>query len=210
MATTATAAPPVSPGGSTASGAVSADADAPQAAALPSGTQGDATHDGAASGAPSTEYALELPDGSPLSAEHVRNLTEVARTHGITPEAAQILLSNQHDAATQIDADHHATWEGQVEGWGKELKADPDIGGEKFKASMGHVHAALTSYWNPEFVTMLDETGLGNHPDFIRGLVKLGAAMSEPGAPINGGPSKGKPGSTIFTNSPEMFSGSSE
>lgn len=197
-------------------GAAPAAADAPAPANNPSTALAGASPEGAtpdtkpASSTEPVDYALELPEKSPISADHVKLLVDIARTHAIAPDAAQLLLTNQHELALQL-ADHNRTsWAEQVETWGKAINEDKDLGGERLKTTVSHARAALAAYWAPEFMTMLDESGLGNHPDFIRGLAKLGRSMSEPGAPINGGPSKGKPGSTIFTNSPEMFSDTQE
>lgn len=60
-------------------------------------------------------------------------------------------------------------------------KADKDIGGEKFDENVAVAKMAIEAYFTPAFVKFLNDSGLGNHPEMIRGLMKAGAPLKPDG-----------------------------
>lgn len=89
--------------------------------------------------------------------------------------------------ADHIDAEVAAHWQRKeaeavqlrtVE-WVNQTKADPEIGGAKFDATMADAARARAQFFNPEFDKMLDTTGLGNHPEFVRAWAKVGQALAQ-------------------------------
>jgi len=60
-------------------------------------------------------------------------------------------------------------------------KADKEIGGDKFEENVGVAKLAIDAYFTPEFKKFLNESGLGNHPEMIRGLAKAGAPLKPDG-----------------------------
>lgn len=60
-------------------------------------------------------------------------------------------------------------------------KADPQIGGEKFDENIAIATLAIDAYFKPEFKQFLNATGLGNHPEMIRGLHAAGMKLKPDG-----------------------------
>lgn len=59
------------------------------------------------------------------------------------------------------------------------IKVDPEIGGEKLNANVELARKAMGRFGTPAFRQLLDDTGFGDHPEFFRMMVKIGAAMGE-------------------------------
>lgn len=90
---------------------------------------------------------------------------------GLVPQIQQRLFQQQ--------ADEFATTKTQ---WAKDAAADEEIGGKNWKESQTFAAKALDHFGAPkdsEFRKLLDDTGLGNHPEMIRIFRKVGAALGE-------------------------------
>jgi len=55
--------------------------------------------------------------------------------------------------------------------WGQRIK--------KLAESLGTAKKALDAFGTPELQTLLNESGLGNHPEIIRFMVRAGRAISQ-------------------------------
>jgi len=75
----------------------------------------------------------------------------------------------------------------QVEGWLNEAKADDEIGGDKFDSNVATAIKALDTWGTDTLRQKLDESGLGNHPDLLRLLVRAGTALESGELPGPGG-----------------------
>jgi len=70
-------------------------------------------------------------------------------------------------------------------------------------ANLGYAKSALTRFFSPEFKKLLVDTGLENHPELIRGLVKVGKEISEdrlPGGSPRSAPQPKAPENILFDN----------
>lgn len=67
----------------------------------------------------------------------------------------------------------------QAQAWGEQLQKDKDIGGTAYKGNVGLAIRALDEFFAPDVKAVLDKTGLGSHPEIVKGFVRLGKAMGE-------------------------------
>lgn len=175
------------------------------------GTQGqpNATANDAASETEATEEAapdysgLEIPDGSPLDASLLESAAAFAGEHGLTPEQAQAII----DRDSQRAVEGAEAWVTQVNAWEQQVRSDPDLGGDKLAATVQAGKAALAAYFSPEFAAELNQSGMGNHPEFIRGLAKIHARhLAEPTQFARGGqPASSDERTRAFPNSPDLY-----
>ena len=63
--------------------------------------------------------------------------------------------------------------------WADTSRADKEFGGEKLAENLATAKKAMDAFATPELRTLLDESGLGNHPEVIRMFYRTGKAMSE-------------------------------
>jgi hypothetical protein len=121
-------------------------------------------------------YSFKAPEGTEYDPEIVASFSGAAKEAGLTQDAAQKLIEKMAPAlaARQVD---------QVQAIHKEWldtsSADKEFGGEKLAENLGVARKALESFGSPELRSLLDETGLGNHPEVIRLLFRAGKAISE-------------------------------
>ena len=86
---------------------------------------------------------------------------------------------------------------GQITTWETEARADTEIGGAQYDASVGLAVAGLKAYGSPKLVEALNTSGLGSHPEMIKAWAKIGKAVSE--SPVLSG--EGAKGETSFAAS---------
>lgn len=80
--------------------------------------------------------------------------------------------------------------------WSDEARADPEIGGPKFEESKALTKQTLIKFGVPAdgpFLKLLEESGLGSHPDMLRFFTNVGRATGEAAVDLGG---KGKGGAT--------------
>lgn len=75
--------------------------------------------------------------------------------------------------------------------WIEAVKADKDIGGEKLAETQRASNLVIERFMPPELRTILRETGYGDHPQFVRFLANIGAAMKEDSGLQGGGAGTG-------------------
>jgi len=130
-------------------------------------------------GAPEEYADFSMPEGVEIDAELGTDLKSLAKEFNLSQENAQKLAdlgakqlqrfqAMQADAVTQA----RATWEA-------EARADKEYGGAAFEENLGYATKAVKEFGNPALKTLLNQTGIGNHPEVIRFMVKAGKAISE-------------------------------
>jgi hypothetical protein len=131
-------------------------------------------------------YELTAPEGMTLDDEAVTFATPIFKELGLSneeanklmPAAAQLVQRTQAQMTQQLDAQV-----AQVrKEWLDTARADPEIGGAKWKESLAAGAKALDLLGFPKgsaFRTVLNETGFGNHPEMIRAFAKVGAAIGD-------------------------------
>lgn len=132
-------------------------------------------------------YTITLADGALLDKSGIDRLTEVAKTHQIAPEAAQAVAELMDKALQDAKATTEAQFQALRAAWVDQIKADAEMGQGQYDANMARVRNALDRYASPELRSALDTTGLGDHPELVRFLSKIGRAMSEDGEILRGG-----------------------
>lgn len=164
-----------------------------------SGEEGKAKGDeGKPQGAPEA-YELNLPEGVQLDEKGMGAYTDLAKELNLTQEAAQKVL----DKMGPVIAGRHteALTQARTQ-WFESTKADPEFGGEKLQENLGVARKALDQFGTPELSKLLNESGLGNHPEIIRAFYRAGKAISEDGF-VAGGRStaaSNEPAKRLFPN----------
>lgn len=121
------------------------------------------------------KYEFTPPEGQELDANALAVFEPIAKELGLSQEQAQKLV----DIYPQLQQQQAEAWSKQVSDWGEQVKADKEIGGDKFNASVGAAQRALDQFGNPELREYLNASGLGNHPALVRFCAKVGKAMAE-------------------------------
>lgn len=131
------------------------------------------------------EYDIKLPEGT-VKGELLEDLKAFAKDKGLTNEDAQKLADLGVKQAQGFVAQLAEAQKTQTAEWAAATTADKDIGGDKLPENLAVAKKALDNFGTPEFKKLLNESGLGNHPEIVRFMVKAGKAISEDGRLITG------------------------
>jgi hypothetical protein len=126
--------------------------------------------------APEVVYEFKAPEGQQYNPNVISKFAEACKELKLPVEGAQkmidmlqpVLLKEQLDAVTAVRAE-----------WKSQSKADPEIGGEKLAPALAVTKSVLDRFATPGLISLLEESGLGNHPEVIRMFTKFGSAISE-------------------------------
>jgi hypothetical protein len=123
--------------------------------------------------------AFRLPEGASLDEAAMQQVTELfqqARLDQATAQRFVDLAMGREQAALQRGVQAFSDLQTK---WTGEIKADPDIGGDRLTASLASAARAIDRLGVPGLREALNVTGAGNHPDVVRAFVRLGQMLAE-------------------------------
>ncbi len=146
-------------------------------------------------------YEFKAPEGRVFDSEVMASYSQVAKELNLSQESAQRLL----DAVGPKMAERQmAMIEATRNGWADNSKSDREFGGEKLSENLGVAKKALDAFGTTELRTLLNETGLGNHPELIRFMFRAGKAISEDRM-VTGAATQAKAGPRSFADLAEAL-----
>lgn len=133
---------------------------------------------------------FKLPEGASVDDDSLKAASALFADSGLSQEQAQkfidLAVSREQVAArkgVQAFVDLQTKWV-------SEIKADPDIGGDKFQATIASAARAIDRLAIPGLREALDLTGAGNNPAVVKAFARIGQMISEDRfRPGNGAPS---------------------
>lgn len=127
------------------------------------------------SGAPE-KYEFQAPEGQVFDDAVLTAYSEVAKELNLSQDDAQKLLD-------KVAPVMHARQQEQIaavqEQWTEAARTDKEFGGEKLQENLSVAKKALDAFATPELKSLLNEAGLGNHPEVIRFMYRAGKSISE-------------------------------
>lgn len=130
---------------------------------------------------------LTIPEGFEVNDEIRDKFLDVVNDQEMSAkDRANALIELQAETIRQASERISEAWTQQREAWVEEVKADPEIGGDKFEPTMGKISKLLNEFGDPNLrEQVFDITGAGDHPLMIKFLAKVADALSE-GTPVSG------------------------
>lgn len=140
---------------------------------------------------PESYADFDMPEGSEVDASVLESASVVMKDLGLSQEQGQKLVdwyAGQVQAGSdkQVDAFNQMTGE-----WQEQSKNDKEFGGDKFEESVGIARAAIDKFGTPELKQLLSDHGVGNHPEVVRFMVRVGQLTQEDNPGNTGGNSIG-------------------
>lgn len=114
-----------------------------------------------------------------LEPETTTQFETVARELNLTNEQANKLLPLAGELVKRNVAMQQEAQVKQVQKWLDESKADTEFGGDKFDTNVTAVRAAVARFATPQLKELMDQTGLGNHPEVVRLFYRIGNAIAD-------------------------------
>ncbi len=143
-------------------------------------------------------YEFTYPDGTtPPAAEDLKPFTDLLNDARVAPEIGQKLidlhLAEQNKLIGRLETQAQATWTDTRKEWVDQIKADPELGGNRFQTAIGLAKEVIQRFGGDEsqlgeLRNVLNLTGAGDHPAVARFLYRIGMALREPQTPAVGQP----------------------
>lgn len=127
-----------------------------------------------------------LPEGVDVDAATLDGFKDVARELGLSQDAAQRLLSFEAERIRSLNEAAAAKHLEQVDAWASTARADRDYGGEAFEQNVAVARGAVERFAPEPVKELLDQTGLGSHPEIIRMFWTIGRAIRPDGIVLGG------------------------
>jgi hypothetical protein len=162
-----------------------ADASADDAAASDD-SQGDSDAGAEGSDVVPDAYAdFTMPEGMQIDEAALTEAIPVFKELGLTQEQAQKVTDLQAKLVQAGSEKQVNDFNQLMSDWRTQTENDSEIGGDNFNENVKVAQAAITKYGTPELKQLLEEQGVGNHPEVVRFMVRVGKTLKEdvPGSP---------------------------
>lgn len=176
--------------------------------AAPAGSEGKPAEakadDGKPVGAPEQYEAFAAPEGVTLDDAVLTDFQGVAKEMGLSQEAAQALIDKMAPTIAKQNQAQLDNLTKQVRAeWVDSSKADKEFGGDKLDENLAVAKRAWETYGTPELTQLLNDSGLGDHPEVIRWAYRVGKTISPDSRHVSGGnpDSAGKDARSFYPNS---------
>lgn len=130
-------------------------------------------------GAPEGDYSTEgiqLPEGMKIDEGTMQELGAVCREHGLSQKVFSSLVEKMSPVLEQRQA---ARLNDLRKQFLDEGRADPDMGGARWKETMRDASAAYRKFASKDAQKLLEATGLNCHPAIIRMFRDINAQISD-------------------------------
>lgn len=133
---------------------------------------------------PESYADFNLPEGIELDSALMEQATPLFKELNLNQEQAQKLVDFQVEQVQARQTEQAEAFDQLKGDWIDQSKSDPDFGGDDFEKNVGIARAAMTKFGTDGLTKLMDDYGVGNHPEVIRFMVKVGKLTQEdvPGA----------------------------
>jgi hypothetical protein len=130
-------------------------------------------------GAPET-YQFQVDESKAFDPEVLGVYSEIAKELNLSQKAAQSLLDKVGSKIQERTAQNQEQYMQKLRmDWVNQSTTDKEFGGENLRANLSVAKQPLDKFGTPEFRQLINESGLGNHPEFIRFMYRAGKAISQ-------------------------------
>lgn len=153
--------------------------------------EGEAKADAAADTVPEDgKYDLKMPEGVEVDQAMLDQFAPTFKELGLTTKQAQALADKFIEAQNTRGEAQAQSWAKTIGDWVDRAKADPEIGGAKWDATVKDASGIVKRFGNDALREYLNASGAGNHPEMIRFMAKVGAMIGEDRPAISENPGK--------------------
>lgn len=122
---------------------------------------------------PAEDFKFEVPEGVELDEGDLAAFKDILKDDKLTKQQqAQKVL----DLAVKREQARAEGFAKQVGEWAETVKADPELGKPE---NLATAKTVIDTFGDDEIRTLLNDTGMGNHPAVVRLCLKIGKAISE-------------------------------
>ena len=145
-----------------------------------------------------------LPEGMTLDSALLDQAVPIFKELGLTKEQSQKLIDIHASQIQNSIKSQAESFDQLKQDWRSQTEKDNEIGGDKLQETVATARIALEKLGTPELTKLLDDFGIGNNPEMIRFMARVGSFMREDspgktGTPTNNG--KKDRASVLYPNS---------
>ena len=126
------------------------------------------------------KYEITMPEGMELDEDTLGLFEPIFKELGITNEGAQKLVDAYipliQSTVDKQRQEAQEEYKGIVDGWKEDTMKEL---GSTAKADLAACGKAIEKFGSPELREMMQETGVGNHKELVKFMVKIGKSISE-------------------------------
>ncbi len=123
--------------------------------------------------------AFKVPEGQNLDPEASEEFKALAEDLGLDQDNAQKVVDLGFRMSSKYARQVQSVMQEARAAWSSASELDSEFGGEAFKENLGVAKKALKTFGTPELQRLLNESGLGNHPEIIRAFYRAGKTLQE-------------------------------
>jgi len=141
-----------------------------------------------------------MPEGMELNSTLLDQAVPIFKELGLTKEQSQKLVDFHAQQIQNGIKSQAESFDQLKQDWRAQTENDPELGGDKLTENVATARVALDKLGTPELTKLLDDFGMGNHPEMIRFMARVGKFMKEdsPGNTGNAVPQNKKDRSSIL------------
>lgn len=139
----------------------------------------DSDADKSKDGAPEAYGEFTVPEGIEIDASVLEQFQGTAKELNLSQDQAQKLIDMQSDLAKVSTAKAEAAWADQQTKWREAAENDEEFGKGKYDESVSIARSGMLEIGGSPLARALEETGMGNHPEFIRFMYRVGKATRD-------------------------------
>jgi hypothetical protein len=129
------------------------------------------------------KYELKFSDQTPLDSKtDAEKIAAFARQQGFTAEQAAALVKQHEELAGGVVARQQQFLTDQAAKWKTEVESDKDLGGANLPVTQANLKRVMDRFAPGDqhaLREILNTTGYGNHPVWVRFVNAIGKAMAE-------------------------------
>ncbi len=109
------------------------------------------------------------------SSQTRRQFQLLAAEYRLPPEAAERMMVVHQGHLDRLASRRDTV----VARWGEQVRQDPEIGRNNFPRALANAREAVNRFGGDPLKQMLDDTGLGSHPEIVRAFAHIGKATRD-------------------------------
>lgn len=153
--------------------------------------KGDEAKDKAEGKAPEKYESFKVPEGYEIPEKVMTEVSALFKEMGLSQDQAQKLIDFQTKMETEAGDAPYKAWDEMKSGWRRDAENHPDLKGKL--AADGEVTVRIGKFLNQldpklanDFRDLMELTGAGDHPAFIRVIDYAAKKLTESGSHVAG------------------------
>ena len=150
-------------------------------------------------------YDFKMPEGFESDEGVMTSVEQFAKDNKLSVGAAAQLSEIAGNLIVSLNGSRETQFETVKEGWLESAKTDPEIGADISKGAESVAARAFNTIATPEMKALVDQYGIGNHPEMLRMFYRLSSLMGDDKMLMSGTGAGGGSDNSVASTVGSMF-----